>query len=49
MMDTLIDLISLTLMLLGFRAMCFVFADLILKGRASEMILKFIEKRNGVK
>jgi hypothetical protein len=48
-MDTLINLISLTLMLLGFGAMCFIFADLILKGLASEMILKFIEKRNGVK
>ena len=49
MMDTLIDLISLILMLLGFGAMCFILADLILKGRASEMVLKFIEKRNGVK
>jgi hypothetical protein len=49
MMDTLIDLISLILILLGFSATIFIVADLILKGRASEMVLKFIEKRNGVK
>jgi hypothetical protein len=35
--------------LLGFSVTIFIIADLILKGRASEMVLKFIEKRSGVK
>ena len=42
-------LMSLILVLVGCSAMCFIVADLILKGRPSEMVLKFIEKRNGVK
>jgi hypothetical protein len=42
-------LISMLFILLGFSSTIFILADLFLKGRASEMILKFIEKRNGLK
>jgi hypothetical protein len=48
MMDTIL-LISMLFILLGFSATIFILADLILKGRPSEMVLKFIEKRIGVK
>jgi hypothetical protein len=48
MMDTIL-LISMLFILLGFSATIFILADLLLKGRPTEMVLKFIEKRIGVK